>query len=52
MTNTSNLRPFAAISTATLISVVKRDKYARFGKQFSDALETELQARARNPRVS
>jgi hypothetical protein len=44
-------RPFEKIATSTLVSVVKRGKYSRFGKEFETALDAELLAR-RYSRVS
>lgn len=44
MTNPT-YRPFENIATATLISVVNRGKYARFGQEFETALQNELAAR-------
>jgi hypothetical protein len=48
---TTNNRPFEKISTSTIVSVVKRGKYARFGREFEAALDAELLAR-RSSRVS
>lgn len=42
---TNQYRPFEAISTATLINVVNRGRYARYGREFESALENELAAR-------
>jgi hypothetical protein len=50
MTTTNN-RPFEKIATATLISVVKRGRYARYGREFELALDNELMVR-KNLRVS
>jgi hypothetical protein len=50
MTTTQN-RPFEKIATATLISVVKRGRYARYGREFELALDNELMVR-KNLRVS
>lgn len=48
---TQQARPFEKIATATLIAVVNRGRYARYGKEFEDALELELEARS-NPRAN
>lgn len=45
MTSMTAYRPFENISMATLISVVNRGRYARYGKDFEIALENELAAR-------
>jgi hypothetical protein len=41
----TNNRPFEKIASATLLAVVKRGRYARFGKEFEAALDAELLAR-------
>lgn len=38
-------RPFAQFPTTMLISVVKRNKYARFGAKFGAELNAELAIR-------
>ena len=42
---TTNARPFEKIATATLVAVVNRGRYARYGKEFEQALQLELDAR-------
>lgn len=42
---TNNYRPLASFSTATLIGVINRGKYARYGEAFESALQAELAAR-------
>jgi hypothetical protein len=49
-TTTPQTRPFEKIAYATLVSVVKRGRYARYGKEFEAALDYELAVR--NLRVS
>lgn len=45
MTNTTAYRPLENVSMATLIAVVNRGRYARYGKDFEIALQNELAAR-------
>jgi hypothetical protein len=50
-TTTTQTRPFEKIAMSTLMSVVKRGRYARYGREFELALDNELMTR-RNARVS
>ena len=39
------MRPLSHIATATLITVVKRGKYSRYGAEFERQLQNELAIR-------
>lgn len=49
---TTQQRPFEQISTAMLTVVVNRGRYARYGREFENALQQELLTRQTNRRVS